>query len=142
MCLLTYQKEPIILKEDKVVWKVMKEEIAGKILTWFNNFYYTLNKLCKQPINIGDTVQAFDDPQYEMYIDEIDHKTYILKENVISIDKGFHAFTDKRLARKYAPIGSTYKFLYKCIIPAGSEYYEDETGLCVSNQIIIVEKVD
>jgi len=142
MCLLTYQKEPIILKEDKVVWKVMKEEIAGKILAWFNNFYYTLNKLCKQPINIGDTVQAFDDPQFEMYIDEIDLKTYILKENVISIDKGFHAFTDKVLARKYAPIGSTNRFLYKCIIPAGSEYYEDETGLCVSNQIIIVEKVD
>ena len=142
MCLLTYQKEPIILKEDKVVWKVMKEEIAGKILAWFNNFYYTLNKLCKQPINIGDTVEAFDDPQFEMYIDEIDLKTYILKENVISIDKGFHAFTDKVLARKYAPIGSTNKFLYKCIIPAGSEYYEDETGLCVSNQIIIVEKVD
>ena len=138
MCLLTYQKEPIILKEDKVVWKVMEEEIAGKILTWFNNFYYTLNKLCKQPINIGDTVQAFDDPQCEMYIDRIDLETYILKENVISIDKGFHAFTDKVLARKYA----TYKFLYKCIIPAGSEYYEDETGLCVSNQIIIVEKVD
>ena len=142
MCLLTYQKEPIILKEDKVVWKVMKEEIAGKILAWFNNFYYTLNKLCKQPINIGDTVEAFDDPQFEMYIDEIDLKTYILKENVISIDKGFHAFTDKVLARKYAPIGSTNRFLYKCIIPAGSEYYEDETGLCVSNQIIIVEKVD
>ena len=142
MCLLTYQKEPIILKEDKVVWKVMKEETDGKILTWFNTFYYTLNTLYKQPINIGNTVEAFDDPQYEMYIDRIDFTIYVLKNNVISIDKGFHAFTDKVLARKYAPIGSTYKFLYKCIIPAGSEYYEDETGLCVSNQIIIVEKVD
>ena len=142
MCLLTYQKEPIILKEDKVVWKVMRKQTSEGIPSYFNRFYYTLNTLYKEKINICNTVEAFDDAQCRKYVESVAIRTYILKKGVISIDKGLHSFTDKNLARYYAPSGSSYKSLYKAIIPAGSEYYEDETGLCVSNQIIIVEKVD
>lgn len=135
MCLLTYQKEPIILKEDKVVWKILKKNLRSQ----HENFKYILEKLYKTEIVFTDSVYIYDDEQ------EIYRAAFrVRKPGVVSISEGFHSFysegyIDIILARHVEYLGWCK---FKAIIPAGSEYYEDETGLCVSNQIIIVEKVD
>ena len=134
MCLLTYQKEPIILKEDKVVWKLMRQTEEG-VCSVFRKFIWNLGTLYKEEINIGNDTECFDYLQEDMYR----KNPRTLKKGVISIDKGFHAFYDKDYA--YRSLNCYYD-IYECIIPAGSEYYQDETGLCVSNQIIILEKID
>ena len=133
MCLLTYQKEPIILKEDKVVWKILKKNLVSQ----HEEFKYILGKLYKTEIVFTDSAAVYDDEQEVYWV-----APGVRKPDVVSISEGFHSFysekyTDIILDRSYLQY---YK--YKCTIPAGSEYYEDETGLCVSNQIIIVEKVD
>lgn len=135
MCLLTYQKEPIILKEDKVVWKLLKEDLSAS----HTDFKYTLGVLNKQAIKFTTATIRFDDEQI-MYQDESGK----LLPNVVSIGEGFHSFYSEEyidlILARYTTCRNWCKF--KAIIPAGSEYYEDETGLCVSDQIIIVEKVD
>ena len=135
MCLLTYQKEPIILKEDKVVWKLLEEDLSAS----HTDFQYTLGVLNKQAIKFTTATIRFDDEQI-MYQNESGK----LLPNVVSIGEGFHSFYSEEyinlILARYATYRDCCKF--KAIIPAGSEYYGDETGLCVSNQIIIVEKVD
>ena len=135
MCLLTYQKEPIILKEDKVVWKLLKEDLSAS----HTNFQYELGVLNKQDIKFTTATIRFDKEQ--VIYQDIYRK---LLPNVISIGEGFHSFYSEGyidiILTRHAEYYGWCKF--KAIIPAGSEYYEDETGLCVSNQIIIVEKVD
>ena len=135
MCLLTYQKEPIILKEDKIVWKLLKEDLCAS----HTYFQYKLGVLNKQDIKFTTATIRFDDEQI-MYQDESGK----LLPNVVSIGEGFHSFYSEEyidlILARHSGYWDWCKF--KAIIPVGSEYYEDETGLCVSNQIIIVEKVD
>ena len=134
MCLLTRQTEPIILKEDKVVWKLMFINEDGEVSSLFYYFKWVIGRLYKCNISIGDDVTSYDDKQGMLYRD----KSYNLKPGVISIDKGFHSFNNLEYAQEIVDYG---EYIYECIIPAGSEYYEDETGLCVSNQIIIVKQL-
>lgn len=135
MCLLTYQKEPIILKEDRVVWKTLHKDLT----TVYYNFKYELNTLYKESIKFSSSSKCYDNEQ-SIYQTE-DKQS--LKKGVFSISEDFHAFCDEKYIDIIIERYDSYPFhKFKCIIPAGSEYYEDETGLCVSNQIIIVEKVD
>ena len=135
MCLLTYQKEPIILKEDKVVWKLLEEDLSAS----HTDFQYTLGVLNKQAIKFSTDMIRFDKEQV-IYQDIYGRPL----PNVVSIGEGLHSFYSEEyidlILARHAVYQDWCKF--KAIIPAGSEYYEDETGLCVSNQIIIVEKVD
>lgn len=131
MCLLTRQKKPIILKEDKIVYKLLR----GDMTAIYQNFSYSFDKVYKTDIFIGSDNSAFDDIAMKRYrVNAYGN----LKPNVISIAKGFHAFTSiARIKKSYV----CHK-IYKCTIPAGSEYYKDTTGLCVSNQIIINELIE
>ena len=59
------------------------------------------------------------------------------KGTLKNIAEGFHsAKTLKRLINNLS-----YYRIFKCIIPKGSEYIEDNSGCIISNQIIISEIV-
>jgi hypothetical protein len=133
MCLLTYQKEPIILKEDKVVWKLLKENLISQ----YADFEYILGKLYKTEIVFTNSDRIYDDEQEIYWV-----VPGVRKPGVVSISEGFHSFYSEKYIDIILDRSYLQYYKYKCTIPAGSEYYEDETGLCVSNQIIIVEKVD
>ena len=133
MCLLTYQKQPIILSEDKIVYKVLDNGKAP-----YTHFKYELNKLYNTHIMKSDSSVPYDDEQRLFYKKDNGK----LKDGVISIREGFHSFTNKEyihtITQRY---GINTWDIHECIIPAGSEYYEDETHLCVSNKIIIKDKI-
>ena len=133
MCLLTYQKEPIILKEDKVVWKILRKNLVSQ----HEGFKYILRKLYKTKIVFTDSAAIYDDEQEVYWV-----APGVRKPDVVSISEGFHSFYSEKYTDIILDRSHLQYYKYKCTIPAGSEYYEDETGLCASNQIIIVKKVD
>ena len=55
-----------------------------------------------------------------------------------SYAQGFHSALSKKRFKELAYCNSS---IYKCVIPKGSEYYENLSGLIVSNQIIIKNKI-
>lgn len=144
MCLLTKQQSPTILTEDKIVWKAFqKAEQGSPVYSIYHPVQYILNKLYITDIEVTDEPTAFSDRQLMLYTRDVglyDDEKRILKEGVISIADGFHSFYDKDVALGHYYY-SLFHFVYECVIPAGSEYYEDETGLCVSNQIIVKDRV-
>lgn len=133
MCLLTYQKKPIILSEDKIVYKILCGETSP-----YANFEYEFDKLYSTEIKKTSDATPYDYEQRLLYKGNNDK----LKDGVISIKEGFHSFTNieyaKTIIRRH---NISYMNIHECIIPTGSEYYEDETHLCVSNNIIIKNKI-
>lgn len=137
MCLLTYQKEPIILGEDKTVYKIL-----GGRTSPYANFEYKFDKLYSTEIKKTSDPTPYDKEQRLFYVDRNSYRRTKLKDGVVSIGEGFHSFTNieyaKTIIRRY---DICYMSIHECMIPAGSEYYEDETYLCVSNKIIIKNKI-
>ena len=140
MCLLTRQDKPIILREDKLVWKILIDNNDRANSIWCV-YQYILGEINQTEIDLSIGVNAFDKPQRVKYLNE----DYKLLDGVKSIGSGFHSFTNieecNRSFNEFTRYSSLPYKIYECIIPAGSEYYEDETYLCVSNKIIIRNKI-
>lgn len=143
MCLIT-NKQPQIATEDIVVYK----ELSGNLCSVFQNFQYELNKLYSTEIKeapsgtyspfcqvdrnyLYNTYGGFG--QLEELIDSGALKVY---------QKGFHSISSSVL-EKFLEIEerTTDSVIVKCVIPKGATYIEDFVGFIVSNQIMIVERV-
>lgn len=150
MCLITRQEKAKIAKKDIEVYKevieVYKEvEIYSSIINSNSNiinskvqgFQYIIGKkysteLAPKSISglrIGIDFKVQDEIVSRIYSQICYAYGHIIitNDNIKVISKGFHSFKTKNR--------SHYNAI--CIIPKGSEYFEDETGLIVSNQIII-----
>jgi len=145
MCLITYQKEPIILEEDLIVYKdlIIKNNF---IYSRFFSMVYELNTLYTTKIASakGNDICFYDRDArlaylttYEMIGDWNDNpftpEQFIGKYNLNSIGSGFHSILDGM--NGYRPVN------FKCKIPKGSEVYYDNSGLVASNQIIILGRI-
>jgi hypothetical protein len=128
MCLVTKQKEAIVTTKDMIVYKLLTWNL--KSLTY--KFQWEINKL----ENTSLTIKPFC-----IYTDAMDYmakRIYKIMDltlddkHLYSITTGFHAAMTKVRAGDY---GYT---CYKALIPAGSEVFFDETGLIVSNQMMIL----
>lgn len=144
MCLITEQKVAQIAKEDIIVYKnvILGDE---KCMSPIHGFKYKFNKLYTsatlRPKSIIGLKFADDFSIYDLRVGSyyfLDKKVNVARGeiiidnkccNYVVISKGFHSFKTK--------YRSHYNVI--CIIPKGSEYFEDETGLIVSNKIIIKE---
>jgi hypothetical protein len=137
MCLVTEQLEPIILEEDKIVYKAVELIITPSpdeyVMSAYQRFRYKLGKLysaviAHEPKSEKIYVRYYSDEQ-EIYYERKPSKT------LVTISTGFHGFINLETAEYYLEEG--LEVIVECTYPKGSEYYEDATGLCVSNQIII-----
>ena len=144
MCLITNQINPIILKEDRIVYKKLKC-IDNILYSPFNYFEWELNILYETKIKKTNNYSYFDSEDLKHIIkitgklDMLDLKTFIKKANFISLGEGFHSFDSYFRAMSSRTCGIS---LYKCIIPKGSEIYYNPSNLVVSNKIIIKEKLN
>ena len=117
MCLQTKQNQPKIATKDIVCYKeVFSLDVESEILTSiYQGFDYKIGELYTTEISISNDIN--DDFYYE-------------------VNRGFHSWESKPRVR----VGLTR---VKCIIPAGSEYYEgiQHNGVkgYASNQIIVKE---
>ena len=167
MCLVTKQKEAKIATKDIVVYKIIhKTETGGEILYkslyFYNNaIIYELNVEYNQEIGINeiDTLLSFcfhDNISAKQYTDFLrihkeakelnwvegtlpNFKSYIDDSDYVVIGRGLHSATNLNRGIRYITYISDG--LLQCIIPKGSEYYKDSTGLIVSNKLIPIREI-
>ena len=120
-----------ILKEDKVVIKILYKESKNSFLFKKYNYYspyegykYIKDKLNTSPLGI-----------------------YVLTSSSteslnIMINEGFHSFLTKEIAENYKSklLNDSRAILCKCIIPKGSTVVYNDSEI-VSNQIIFIEEL-
>ena len=154
MCLITKQSKPTILTEDMVVYKSLYIKTTyflnlkfkflqkQKILSIYYKNIWKLHCLYKTNITetySSDELRFYDICAYDTYINNIctinQLPQLIYNGTLHSYSTGFHTADTAERAKE---IGYS---VFKCIIPAGSEIYKDDSGLIVSNQLILVENI-
>lgn len=155
MCLLIFKEEnkkPITLTKDLVVYKLLGEGMKAPM----HMYYYIPNHRHSTNFSFNETFRFADNVvrnyMREKYpsvfeIHNLIYRTYYeigyqanelknaLKKEVLSVCQGFHSASSiKRL------IDCRYDYYntYQAVIPKGSTIYKDETGLIVSNHIVII----
>ena len=115
-----------ILKEDKVVIKILYKELTNSFLFKKYNYYspYEGYKYIKGKLGIYVMTSS---------------STGSLN---IMINEGFHSFLTKEIAENYKSklLNDSRAILCKCIIPKGSTIVYNDSEI-VSNQIIFIEEL-
>lgn len=138
MCLLTYQTKPSIAKKNIRVYKVfIVLNKDNTLLSPYMHFKYTLNQLFVVN-NAFFGINTKNRSPFDNWATEVYRNRGDLLFNVQSYAEGFHSmFTLSR-----AKLGMRKdENIYECIIPKDSLYFEDETGLIISNQIIVKRNI-
>lgn len=133
MCLITTQEKCKIANKDIICYKLVLEG-KHKFVSVYFPFSWEPNKVYKQELNVEKTIyyQVFDTLVENHYLRE--YLNSYNKPELISVTNGFHAAKEKKRFNNDNWVG----VMAEVIIPKGSEYYEDETGLIVSNQMKII----
>ena len=118
-----------ILKEDKVVIKILYKESINRFFFKKYNYYspYEYYKYIKGKLNTSPL---------GVYV-QIAPNTGNLE---IIINEGFHSFHTKDDAYKSELISDSKAVLCRCIIPKGSTIVYNDSEI-VSNQIIFIEEL-
>ena len=139
MCLITTQSVPTILKKDKIVYKLLCDDYRSK---FYKDYLYVPRILNTTEIKIAQDGDkwAFDKISSNHYFDNDNEYNF---QDLRFYGQGFHSINSLERYFNYIKNHpqSNDKILVKCIIPKGSEIYEDETGLLVSNKIIVTDNV-
>jgi hypothetical protein len=139
MCLLTNQKKPLIAECDIVVYKLLSEN-ANPIFFGGRSLYKLMKKYKTKVKRDKDDRSCFDDA--DSYALRKEFGDYIYNEDVVSYSRGFHSaiYPYRFVEELSTPMHDrcTKRVIFECIIPKGSEYYTNPSGLLVSNQIIVI----
>ena len=118
-----------ILKEDKIVIKILYKDIINKFFFKKYDYYspyegykYIKDKLNTSPLGI--------------HINRLSNDWNLS----IMVNEGFHSFRTKKDAYKSELISDSRAVLCKCIIPKGSAIVHNDSEI-VSNQIIFIEEL-
>ena len=120
-----------ILKEDKVVIKILHKESINSFFSKKYNYYspykgykYIKGKLNTSPLGI--------------HINKVPDDWSIN----IMVNEGFHSFLTKEIAENYKSklLNDSRAILCKCIIPKGSTIVYNDSEI-VSNQIIFIKEL-
>ena len=102
MC-LNIVKRTITLRRPRKVYKIMRHNYAGELITYFAGL--PEDEMLSKP---ASEVQA-GDPEYR------NHRN-LVAEDQQSYPTGYHCYTNRKQAKRYWP----YLELYSYIIPAGT----------------------
>lgn len=133
MCLITTQKRPKTAKEDFIVYKALNKNLTSP----YSSFQYERGKEYATEIKESEDWTCYD-PIDNYWLDNsfgTDWNVSPLTYNLKSLGRGFHS------ALKQDRIDEEGCCLFECVVPAGSKYYINGTGLCVSDKIIIKRKL-
>jgi hypothetical protein len=142
MCLVTTQKKPKVAKKNITVYKALNVDNNGFIRAVFQHgYHYELGKLNSTKIKVNTYFDECFDKQADicfLYTTGFHSSDAIDNGDAISISEGFHSA--KTEARLFDICNNDNEVkIFKCTIPSGALYYEDFSGLVVSNEIIINE---
>ena len=142
MCLVVHRDtQKKIAKEDITVYKELRHIYENVVSACYQDFNYTLEKLYKTEIT-KETHNEVIHTCFDCEDSEVLMKAYgdswRINEDLISYAQGFHSAMSQDRFKELSYYNSS---IYECVIPKGSEYYENLSGLIVSNQIIIKNKI-
>lgn len=128
MCLVTSTKKPTKLTEDLIVYKsvlIKDNNIVSPIM----NMRWILDKTYRTKMILSNCGTTYDaDATWDLH--ELNSR-YV---DYLYVGQGFHWFRD------FDDCGRrSYGKIARCIVPAGSLIYLDNTGLGVSNKLRIIE---
>lgn len=148
MCLITNQRTPYIAEKDIIVYKaLMLTSHEDRVRpTYIVGFEYILGRLYNTIITNSTTEYACLDSEDSIAIEKaydippspnaMYRKAKVNAGELMSYTNGFHSALDKdRLRDELYNHSSVH--IFECIIPKGSEYYINASGLVISNAIII-----
>lgn len=148
MCLIVKKgAKKIVLKKDKIVWKVVLKPITDNTVeTAYYNYEYVSGKLCKARIcKVRDTLEMCpcDHAEKEYIWNRVVPKECFNISSAVregyaeAYGKGFHFFTTKKRARQsYDETGRSTEALARFVIPAGSTIILSGNGVGITNRII------
>lgn len=139
MCLVVHRDtQKKIAEEDIIVYKELRYIYENVVSACYQDFEYVLNTFYKTEIKESEE-------QYHTCYDELDDHTlsstyenWTRNKDLVSYAQGFHSAMSQDRFKELSYYNSS---IYECVIPKGSEYYENLSGLVVSNQIIIKNKI-
>lgn len=167
MCLYLKSYTPRYATKDIKVYKLLRHNKNGTLVSPFKMFPYELNKVYTSPLL--RTVGYFDlkylglypetsvrskstknniilVPYHNQRVNDFGFITGIYIEKLIpvisyvenTVDKGIHVFSNENAAEMFLAKEKLLTIhLYECTIPKGSWYYIGEFGELASDQIII-----
>lgn len=149
MCLITSKRDYQIAEEDIPVFKILTADYRSVI----QNFKYLPNILYENYLGIITEEILKESPElwYEIRpADPIDGN-YLREElnwnfkhgyddRFTYVTRGFHSYFTEDRAKTIYNIGveNYNNIIVKFMIPKGSKYILDDTGLCVSDKIIMI----
>lgn len=152
MCLITEQQEPIILKEDLIVYKLLEVSMSGSLHSWFFSKRWELGELYEVDIEESTDHGWHDAEVLKVYtgykfssMGSNSNAVTLIDEFINSIGTkykcfgpGFHSCTTIERAQmtKYSKDS-----LFEAVIPKGSEVYFDKSGLVISNKLMIKREI-
>lgn len=132
MCLIVKKgKKEKIAKEDVVCYKALSSDLKSPC----QYFGYELGrtyttKFTKINCYPYDGDWTFSDGIAMRYYQIYDWK------NAIAYQEGFHSYSSLERMTK---VCNEFENMFECLIPKGTKYIEDETGLICSEAIIITK---
>lgn len=140
MCLISADKKEHICRKDKVVYKLLTSDFVSVS----QDFKYRKNKLYKTKILLDEKPKGWMGIRWQHSCADTHEDNYLNskypgwafgREDLLYLSQGFHSYlTMKRL---YLTSMRFNKLCVECILPKGTKYFKSETGLLVSDQIII-----
>ena len=133
MCLVTKQRKAKIAKKDITCYKHLRR---FDLTTTYQFYVYNVGRLDKTHLSFGRN-------NHWCLADEAAMNFYwkaSRKRVLTEVIHGFHAYLS--IDRAQAVMCEGNEGLYEFLIPAGSEYFTDKTGLIVSNQIMLVNDIN
>lgn len=128
MCLITNQKEPIILDKDLIGYKTINIDNTSS----FMEFQYEENKLYNAEMIFDYRYVIFDDIDQE-YL-ESHYGPSWRKKGLLNVSTGFHFFTTRHRANlSLSPIA--LQKVIEVTIPAGAKVYFGFTDLAVADTL-------
>jgi len=142
MCLVTYQKKPVVATEDIVCFKIVRH-CCDLLTTDFYSYYYKfkwyIGKLYITELSFVTGLDYYSCNFYDAISDDFYNDKHRLSflERLVEVSDGFHAMLDFNRAN----LENDNRILAECLIPKGSLIFTDATGLIVSNQMIMLGEV-
>ena len=142
MCLVTKQRRAKIAKKDITCYKRLHPDLRS----YYQNFKYSVGVLVTRELRVEYNIKdwfpldshvaiVYGDPMYMKGSFMFSDRNEILRtKSANQISDGLHA------SLSIDRIGGVS--VYEFVIPAGSEYFIDKTGLIVSNQIMLVNDIN
>ena len=138
VCLVTEQESAKIATRDMVVFKLFNIADDGELYSPYIGYRYKAGKqprITLSPIDVYGCGTTY----FATYFDEIAIDAYEDICSIFEVREGYHSATTRSRLKDIIEDEPYWKIL-KCIIPSGSSYFEDVTGLIVSSDLIIPER--